>query len=118
MSEQHVGQHEAFAASVAGVRPLPVVRLPVDPDVPGGREPLLTDFAGEPLLVGISAALGHLANGLNVTRRRRHHVQVRRPLSHQVIFRRTSQTWRLWHPVDVRGRYRTGSGAQSGRKRT
>jgi len=57
--QQHVGKHEALAAGVAGVGALPVVRLPVHPDVPCSRKPLLTDFAGESLLVGVPAAFAH-----------------------------------------------------------
>ena len=50
---QHVGQHEALAAVVTHVRPLPVMRSSVDPDIPGRGEPLLTDLTRVPLLVSI-----------------------------------------------------------------
>jgi len=61
MNLQHVWQHEALPAVVADVGPLPVVRAAVDPDVPGGGEPLLADLARVALLVPV---LGRLARHL------------------------------------------------------
>ena len=54
---EHVGQHESLPAVVADIRPLSVVGLSVDTDVPGRGEALLADLARVALLVGVCRRL-------------------------------------------------------------